>query len=169
MFGPRSDPGAFLRPMMYRHEMSNRVPKTEWIRVGERLQKARLKRGLSQEDLASKVGVRGLTISRHETGRYMPSEKMMIAYAKALGVTDIELRYGLRADEVEAAPSHVGAVDRYLQSPWAAGCSRSIAKRLRLVSFENLGLDKPSREAIHDMRLYLERHAPPTRAGSHKD
>jgi len=52
--------------------------------LGNRLKVARAERGLSQEQLASLVGVTRQTISSVETGQYCPSTLLAFLLAKQL-------------------------------------------------------------------------------------
>ena len=53
---------------------------------GEKLQKLRRSSGLSQEQLAEKVGVRRETIMRLEKAQYNPSLKLAVDISRAVGV-----------------------------------------------------------------------------------
>ena len=48
------------------------------------LKKMRLKRRLSQEDIAKKMGVAPATVCRWENGEFMPRADKLIALAKVL-------------------------------------------------------------------------------------
>ena len=48
------------------------------------LKKMRLKRGLSQEDIAKKMGVTPATVCRWENGEFLPRADKLIALAKVL-------------------------------------------------------------------------------------
>ena len=50
----------------------------------------RMAAGLSQDQLAEKVGVLQGAISKIEVGHRLPSLKMLVALADALGLTDCE-------------------------------------------------------------------------------
>lgn len=54
--------------------------------IGERMKMARHMAGLSQRNLAEKVGVSAMTISNYERGENVPDSDMLIRLAKALGV-----------------------------------------------------------------------------------
>lgn len=56
-----------------------------------RLREYRAKRGMTQDALASAVGVRRETIVHLENGRYNPSLKLAFTIAKSLGATIEEL------------------------------------------------------------------------------
>lgn len=56
--------------------------------IGERIRAARLARGMSQEELASKVGYSGRSsINKIEMGKSFPNQKYVTALASALGVS----------------------------------------------------------------------------------
>ena len=59
--------------------------------IGERLRRLRKKSGLSQEQLAEKIGVHNNTISRWETEIDTPKTLHIKALAKALGVSEADL------------------------------------------------------------------------------
>src|SRR5262249_57557755 len=52
--------------------------------LGERLAAARRSAGLSQEELAERIGSQGWTVSRYETGRISPSLAMLRNLSRAL-------------------------------------------------------------------------------------
>lgn len=56
-----------------------------------RLREYRAKKGMTQDALASAVGVRRETIVHLENGRYNPSLKLAFTIAKSLGATIEEL------------------------------------------------------------------------------
>ena len=58
---------------------------------GEKLQKLRRSSGLSQEQLAAKVGVRRETIMRLEKAQYNPSLKLAMDIARVFGKTVEEI------------------------------------------------------------------------------
>lgn len=65
--------------------------------IGERLKMARHMAGLSQRDLAEKVGVSAMTISNYERGDNVPDSDMLIHLAKAL---DVKFEYFVRPTSV---------------------------------------------------------------------
>jgi transcriptional regulator with XRE-family HTH domain len=60
------------------------LPRPWWR--GVLLKRARIRRKLTQVELAKKVGVHKMTISRLERGDRQPSMQMLQRLAKALGV-----------------------------------------------------------------------------------
>lgn len=60
-----------------------RLPKV----LGNRVQKARKKMGLTQEELADKIGVRRVYMGYVEQGRNTPSLETLQKLARALGVS----------------------------------------------------------------------------------
>lgn len=84
-------------------EQSNAIP--------GRLAAARETAGLTQEQLASKIGVQRAVISKYETGAIEPSVSQLRKLADALDTTIAEL---LNADDTdEAAPAGVGDKIRF--------------------------------------------------------
>jgi transcriptional regulator with XRE-family HTH domain len=66
------------------------VPKKQW-RLGRQMQKVRKARGLTQEQLADKIGTSTPWIGNIETGRVVPNLAMLQKIARALGVKVKEL------------------------------------------------------------------------------
>jgi len=58
------------------------VPEFE---IAAELRKARLRAGLSQAELAARMGTRQSTIARAESGQTLPSTKTLRRYAEATG------------------------------------------------------------------------------------
>ena len=56
-----------------------------------RLRELRERRGWSQERLGEKVGLRMATVSRHEGGSRKMSRSQVEDYARALGVSTVEI------------------------------------------------------------------------------
>lgn len=54
--------------------------------IGERIQQARKASGLTLRALAEKVGMSAMAISKYENNQSVPSSKVLLALAKALGV-----------------------------------------------------------------------------------
>ena len=65
-------------------------------RMGAFLQKLRKEQGLTQEQLGEKLHISGKTISRWETGTYMPPVEMLLALSELYGVSMNELVAGER-------------------------------------------------------------------------
>lgn len=65
------------------------------MNIYERIKALRIKNGMSQYDLALKVGYEGRSaISKVEQGKRDISQSMIVKYAEALGVTPAYLLYG---------------------------------------------------------------------------
>jgi transcriptional regulator with XRE-family HTH domain len=64
--------------------------------VGERIEAARLDRGLTRARLAENVGVRVTQVADWEAGRSTPSTDRLVLVAKALSVPPSWLRFGDR-------------------------------------------------------------------------
>ncbi len=54
--------------------------------LGERIRSARRLAGLSQRELARRVGVTAMAISKYETGKMVPGSSVLLKLAEALGV-----------------------------------------------------------------------------------
>ena len=53
--------------------------------ISAELVRARLRAGLSQAELAARIGTRPATVARLESGRMLPSTKTLLRYAAATG------------------------------------------------------------------------------------
>jgi transcriptional regulator with XRE-family HTH domain len=62
------------------------IGKGEKMNIGKRLKSIRLQAGLSQRELAEKVGISAQTISKYERGLDTPGSADLIRLAKAFGV-----------------------------------------------------------------------------------
>ena len=69
------------------------------IKVGEFLALLRKEKGLTQEALAERIGVTNKTISRWETGTYMPDVEMLLILGEQFNVTVNELLCGERLSD----------------------------------------------------------------------
>lgn len=54
---------------------------------GEKMKKARLKRGYTQEYMAEKLGVNKGTVSHYEKGKTFPNEEKLVRVSKVLNVS----------------------------------------------------------------------------------
>ena len=68
----------------------------------------RRKKGLSQEQLAEKVGVSRQAVSKWEGGLATPELEKLIALSECFGITVDELTTGRKADTVPADDVHTG-------------------------------------------------------------
>lgn len=62
--------------------------------MNEKMKAARLKKNLSQADLAKRIGVSRQTINMIENGAYNPTIELCIKICKELGVTLNDLFWG---------------------------------------------------------------------------
>lgn len=70
-------------------------------KVGKFMGELRRERGLTQEELGEKLGVTNKTVSRWETGKYMPDIDKLLELAGLLGVSVNELLSGERLETRE--------------------------------------------------------------------
>lgn len=68
-------------------------------KVGKFIASLRKEKGLTQEALGQKLGVTNKTVSRWETGSYMPDIDLLIPLGEALGVSVNELLAGERLSD----------------------------------------------------------------------
>ena len=74
--------------------------------LGQRLRQARLRRNLSQQELADRVGVTRQTILSIERGRYNPSVGLALRLAETFGVT-VEALFEIDRRETQIGRAHV--------------------------------------------------------------
>ncbi len=111
-------------------------------KMGTFLQELRKEHGLTQEQLGEKLHISGKTISRWETGTYMPPVEMLLALSELYGVSINELVAGERLTPEELpvkAEENLAAVmknndafqlqeqKRYWQEKWLTDHRWSIA------------------------------------------
>lgn len=122
---------------------SARVPRVteDKLAIGGRILEAREAKGLTQEDLASKVGVRAQAIWRYENGWNKPSADAAVRLAEVLGTTERYLMTGERAPP--------GIVDEEAD---AVGWQRFVELGL-YDRYRELGLDEQQLEYIRHARF----------------
>lgn len=82
--------------------MADRDLRQQW---GERLAEHRNQRGLSQADLAERIGTSQQAVSRWESGRHSPPDSARIELARLFGTTVARLfPYG--DEDTESLPEH---------------------------------------------------------------
>ena len=88
--------------------MKERLERTVSASFAEKLRKIRLKKGLSQQQLADRIHVDRSTLAGWETGRRLPDAAMIALLSKALGENIAEL---LRASEKPGQALRVIMID----------------------------------------------------------
>lgn len=68
-------------------------------KIGKFIALNRKNKGLTQEQLAEKLGVTNKTISRWETGKYMPDLSLLKPLSEELGITLNELLSGEKIEK----------------------------------------------------------------------
>ena len=71
------------------------------IKIGNFIAELRKKQKLTQEQLGEKLGVTNKTVSRWETGTYLPPAEALLAMSELFGVSINELLSGKRLSEAE--------------------------------------------------------------------
>lgn len=71
------------------------------IKIGIFIAELRKKQKLTQEQLGEKLGVTNKTVSRWETGTYLPPAEALLAMSELFGVSINELLSGKRLSEAE--------------------------------------------------------------------
>lgn len=69
------------------------------VKVGKFIASLRREKGLTQEALGQRLGVTNKTVSRWETGAYMPDIELLVPLGEALGVSVNELLAGERLSD----------------------------------------------------------------------
>ena len=83
---------------------ASRPPNVYEKALGAAIARARVHRGLTQEDLALEVGCAGITISLYETGRRVPDLARFVALCRALGTCPSLLMMALDTLEPPETP-----------------------------------------------------------------
>lgn len=85
------------------------------VKTGRFLSELRKKKGLTQERLGEKLGVGNKTVSRWETGSYLPPADALLALSELFDVSVNELLSGHRLEKSEstaAAEENLSAVEQ---------------------------------------------------------
>ncbi len=85
------------------------------MEIGQRIQKARITKGLSGEELGAYLGIKGNQVSRIETGKAKCSLEHIFVIAQVLNCTADYLLYG-KKDYLNFSPEQVDLVKRLYQS-----------------------------------------------------
>lgn len=92
------------------------VMKMDLIRIGAFIAELRKEQGLTQEQLGEQIGVTNKTVSRWETGKYLPPADVMLAMSKLFGVTINEILSGKRLMEEEYKQAAEKNIAQVIQS-----------------------------------------------------
>ena len=71
------------------------------IKIGKFIAELRKEQGLSQTQLGEKIGVTNKTVSRWETGTYLPPADMLLSLSESFGVSINEILCGKRLKDEE--------------------------------------------------------------------
>lgn len=85
-------------------------------RIGDFLKQLRRELGLTQADLGERLGVTDKTVSRWETGAYLPPVEMLKALSELYGVSINELVNGERIAPEERAVKAEAALESVMQA-----------------------------------------------------
>ncbi len=75
--------------------------KMDLIKIGNYLSELRRAKGLTQEELGEKLGVTNKTVSRWETGTYLPPAESLLKMSELYSVSINEILSGKKLDESE--------------------------------------------------------------------
>lgn len=101
------------------------------VKIGKFLKELRKEQNLTQEQLGEKVGVTNKTVSRWETGNYMPPLECLAILSELYGVSINEIVAGQRlsqAEFAEAAEENLSEALQMSEQVW-----RQTEKRLSLL------------------------------------
>lgn len=78
---------------------TRRTPLPDWVidqrqELGENIARYRTKAGLSQDQLADRIGMERRSIQRYERGECDPTYSYLVLIADAIGVTVVEIISG---------------------------------------------------------------------------
>lgn len=90
------------------------------MEIGDRIKDARERAGLTQTQLAEKVGVRYQSVQQWEAGATSPARAKMVKIAAALGVTVAFIEYGMDAVAEESAVYAITDEAREIAQAWNA-------------------------------------------------
>lgn len=82
--------------------------------LGERLSKIRKAKGLTQKDLAEKIGIMRTRVADYELGRIRLYDEMIIRFAIALGVKTDEI-LGLEVSKYDSDPINLSLIKKVKQ------------------------------------------------------
>lgn len=82
--------------------------------VGERIKKTRLKKSMTQKELADKCGIDSANLRKYEAGKQNPKLGTIEKIAEALGVHEAELLYGPEENPLAAFTEILKAADQPL-------------------------------------------------------
>lgn len=142
---------------------------------GKRLKLARTLKNIAQADLAGRVGVRTVTVSRNETDAMSAKKSTIEGYCRELGVSQEWLLEGRGPGPEQGAieDERAEALELYYSTPFGADTPPNIRELL-----ETTGSESPftackirilTMSAIHDVRLLVERHADLAAKSHHGD
>lgn len=101
------------------------------VKIGKFLKELRKEQNLTQEQLGEKVGVTNKTVSRWETGTYMPPIECLVILSELYGVSINEIIAGQRLSQVEFAEAAEENLSEALQM--SEQVFRQTEKRLSLL------------------------------------
>ncbi len=90
------------------------------IKTGKFIAELRKQQGLSQTQLGEKIGVTNKTVSRWETGTYLPPADMLLALSELFGVSINEILCGKRLKDEEYKAAAEENLKLYAQSVFTA-------------------------------------------------
>lgn len=124
------------------------MTKTELQKIiGTNVQRYRINRKMTQEDLAVKVNINASTITRIENGQRMMSVPTLTAVAKALGVSCDAL---LQSEEITS--QHIKNISFLLEGQ--SGSSLRHVEHILTVLIEEYGEKELEMQIIYDIIFY---------------
>lgn len=77
--------------LMPRTSVKHQEPNLEHMRIGATIREMRVMRGMSQDELAHAATISRSYVANTESGRYRPSDRVLVRIAAALHVPQISI------------------------------------------------------------------------------
>lgn len=121
--------------------------------IGEKIRKTRIEKGLTQKQLADRMGVTQSHVWQYENGLVKPSDKQIKKFSDALGISVNELLSAEESNKTENKSSTMTVGERIREIRQKAGLTqKQLADRMGVtpshIGQYERGLRKPSNEKI---------------------
>ena len=99
--------------------------------IGKNIRTARVRAGMTQDELAEQLHVSRQTVSNYETSRFRPDIDMLFSIAEALGMDVSALLYGSPLPPEAAKPKHWKAPPDTKPQQFKKPSAKRLANRAR--------------------------------------
>lgn len=124
--------------------------------LGERIKSARLREGLTQEELAKAINTTKAAISRYESGKRNPSGGLLEKIAAVLNTTVVELYVGMTADEfTRKSMDEYEAYERELEDYYLPGYTKDLVSAFNKLNAEGQRKAIERVEELTEIAKYL--------------